>query len=158
MSLPGLNIKDVVDNMVETLYGDYSQEKKDSLKEYYTTGGGSENVKKNIEAIQKGYKTAKDGLQSLSDSAAIVPSISGANSVVVVTVGQATSTTTPNPAWNTMFNKFAKGSLSSQASMVEKSLSDMLSSCKAISYEPPEQVLQLESTLKSVKDLINLIP
>ena len=48
MSLPGLNIKDVVDNMVETLYGDYPQEKKDSLKEYYTTGGGSENVKKNI--------------------------------------------------------------------------------------------------------------
>lgn len=158
MSLPGLNLEDVVDNMVETLYGEYPQEKKDSLKEYYTTGGGSENVKKNIEAIQKGYETTEDGLQSLSESAAIVPSISDTNSVIVVTVGQASSTTTPNPAWNTMFNKFAKGCLSSQASMVEKSLSDMLSNCKAISYEPPEQILKLESTLNKVKDLINSIP
>lgn len=153
MNLPGLDLESIVNNMVDTLYPDYSEEKKDELKQYYMTDG-AENIEKNINAISVGTENAKSCLTALNSAATAVPTLASIPSVIVA--GSATGA--PNPAWYATFNTFAKSCLQSQTYVATIIIADVESACASIAYEPPAEIRLLKEQLEIVKNVIENIP
>lgn len=163
IELPGLSLDEVVENFVETKYGEElkavsTKEEREKLREkwikYYKEGEGKQAIQMEINNIKAQYGAAKDQLIYVADAAA---SAVASNAIpAVITVGSASSS--PNPAYTIIENKTKKNQLLAMLKQIGASLVSLLKSAVSIAFAVPEAVITLIKTLTTVKKTVNSIP
>lgn len=163
VSLPGLELDEVVEHFVDEKYGSKLSEIKDDGErkkmrdkwvKYYKEGEGNQNIKMEINNIKAMYGAAKDQLQFVTEAA---ESSVASNAIPsVITVGTATSTA--NPAYSLIENKTKKNQLLSMLKQIGAFLVSLLKSAVEIAFAVPVAVINLIKTLTTVKKTVNSIP
>ena len=163
IELPGLSLDEVVENFVETKYGEElkavsTKEEREKLREkwinYYKDGEGKQAIQMEINNIKAQYGAAKDQLTYVADAAASAVASNAIPSVI--TVGSASSS--PNPAYTIIENKTKKNQLLAMLKQIGASLVSLLKSAVSIAFAVPEAVITLIKTLTTVKKTVNSIP
>lgn len=163
IELPGLSLDEVVENFVETKYGEElkavsTKEEREKLREkwikYYKEGEGKQAIQMEINNIKAQYGAAKDQLTYVADAAASAVASNAIPSVI--TVGSASSS--PNPAYTIIENKTKKNQLLAMLKQIGASLVSLLKSAVSIAFAVPEAVITLIKTLTTVKKTVNSIP
>lgn len=163
IELPGLSLDEVVENFVETKYGEElkavsTKEEREKLREkwinYYKEGEGKQAIQMEINNIKAQYGAAKDQLTYVADAAASAVASNAIPSVI--TVGSASSS--PNPAYTIIENKTKKNQLLAMLKQIGASLVSLLKSAVSIAFAVPEAVITLIKTLTAVKKTVNSIP
>lgn len=163
VSLPGLDIDSVVENFVDTKYGEELSQIKDEKErkalrdkwvDYYKKGEGSEMIKLEIASIKANFSAAKDQLTFVAEAAA--SSVASNAIPSVITTGAAASV--PNPAYALIENKTKKNTLLSMLKQIGAFLVNLLKSAVAIAFAVPTAVITLIETLTTVKKTVNTIP
>lgn len=163
IELPGLSLDEVVENFVETKYGEElkavsTKKEREKLREkwinYYKEGEGKQAIQMEINNIKAQYGAAKDQLTYVADAAASAVASNAIPSVI--TVGSASSS--PNPAYTIIENKTKKNQLLAMLKQIGASLVSLLKSAVSIAFAVPEAVITLIKTLTTVKKTVNSIP
>jgi hypothetical protein len=163
IELPGLSLDEVVENFVETKYGEElkavsTKEEREKLREkwikYYKEGEGKQAIQMEINNIKAQYGAAKDQLTYVADAA--VSAVASNAIPSVITVGSASSS--PNPAYTIIENKTKKNQLLAMLKQIGASLVSLLKSAVSIAFAVPETVITLIKTLTTVKKTVNSIP
>lgn len=163
VELPGLSLKPVVENFVDTKYGaELAQiadtEEREKLRQqwidYYMEGDGKAVMELEIANIKASVGAAKDQLKMVGEAA---ESSVASNAIpAVITVGTATSTA--NPGYALIENKTKKNQLLAMLKSIGAFLVNALKSMVAILFPIPDMVIALIQLLKTTKQTVNAIP
>lgn len=163
ISIPGLELKPVAENYVNTRYKPqldaYEDEKmREELRkkwvEYYTEGDGKTVIQMEIASIKANFAAVKESLKSIKTS---VGQQIASNAVPsVLTVGAATST--PNPAYTILDNIQKKEALKAQLKTIGNMIVELLKSAVSIAFPIPDAVGVVIETFKTTKQVVNTIP
>lgn len=163
ISLPGLELDEVVENFVDEKYGselssitdkEEREKMRDKWVKYYKEGEGKQTMQMEINNIKAMYGAAKDQLDFVTEAAA--SSIASNAIPAVITVGSASSTA--NPAYALIENKTKKNQLLAMLKQIGAFLVSLLKSAIEIAFAIPAAVISLIKTLTTVKKTVNSIP
>lgn len=163
VSIPGLELEDVVRNFVEEKYGDVLKDiedetEREALREqwtsYYTKGGGRNVILMEINTIKSNFVAVRDGLEAVLRAVTLTTASNAIPSVI--TVGTATST--PNPAYILIENSQKKETLLAMTKAIGNNVVNLLRSAVNISFPIPSEIETIIETYKTVLTAINTIP
>lgn len=163
ISIPGLSLKPIAENFVDTKYGaelakiedkDEREKMRQKWISYYTEGDGKGMLELEIANIKANVGAAKDQLKMVGEAAA--SSVASNEVPAVITTGAAASA--PNPAYTLIENKTKKNQLLAMLKSVGAFLVNAVKSMVAIMFQIPDMVLSLIKTLTTTKQVVNAIP
>lgn len=163
VSIPGLSLKPIAENFVDTKYAadlakiedkDEREKMRQQWISYYTEGDGKSVLELEIANIKANVGAAQDQLKMVAIATA---STTASNAVpAVITTGAAASV--PNPAYALIENKTKKNQLLAMLKSIGAFLINAIKSMVAIMFQIPDMILALIKTLTTAKQTVNAIP
>lgn len=162
MDIPGLNIEDIVNNIIKVKHGEMLSEitdeeerkkKTQELVNYYSSGDSLASMQDKMDSISNGVELLNNiiiQLQTAVTTVLIPPTVPQ-----VLVVGQATGA--PNPSWLKVFTAAIKPSLLVGCESAEYIYQQIIISCNSIGFEPPSVVTAVENQIKAIKQQINAL-